>query len=52
MRRLVELKEELQVNVKLASPPDFIPELPGWRERSPLIERTGNLELRHFDPYS
>ena len=52
MRRLVELKEELQVNVELASPPDFVPELPGWRERSPLVERTGNLELRHFDPYS
>lgn len=52
MRRLVELKEELQINVELASPPDFIPELPGWRDRSPLIERTGNLEARHFDPYS
>lgn len=52
MRRLVELKEELSINVELASPPDFIPELPGWRDRSPLIERTGAIEARHFDPYS
>ncbi len=26
--RIVTLKEELDLNVKLASPPDFIPELP------------------------
>jgi hypothetical protein len=29
--------ERLGFNVELASPPDFIPELPGWRERSPLV---------------
>src|SRR4051812_25695619 len=33
------LKEELDVNVELASPPDFVPELSGWRERSPFILR-------------
>lgn len=52
MRRLVELKEELQINVELASPPDFIPELPDWRERSPSVLSSGNLAVRHFDPYS
>jgi hypothetical protein len=35
-----------------ASPPDFIPELPGWRERSPLVFRDGNVDVHHFDPYS
>jgi hypothetical protein len=40
------------VNVKLAAPPDFIPELPGWRKRSPLIRREGRLDVHHFDPYS
>jgi len=52
MRRIVELKEELDVNVEFASPPDFIPELPGWRERSPFVLAEGNLSVHHFDPYS
>jgi hypothetical protein len=52
LRRVSELKEELDLNVELASPPDFIPELPGWRDRSPFIAREGRLDLHHFDPYS
>lgn len=52
LRRIAELKEELEVNVELASPPDFIPEVPGWRERSPFLFREGNLDVLHFDPYS
>jgi hypothetical protein len=52
LRELVALKDRLAINVELASPPDFIPELPGWRERSPLIFRDGNVDVHHFDPYS
>jgi hypothetical protein len=52
MRALPELKERLDVNVELASLPDFIPELPGWRERSPFVGRFGSLDVHHFDPYS
>ncbi len=52
MRALPALKERLQINIELASPPDFIPELPGWRERSPLLFSEGNLAVHHFDPYS
>lgn len=52
LRRIAELKELLDVNVELASPPDFIPELPGWRDRSTFIVREGKLDIRHFDPYS
>jgi hypothetical protein len=52
LRRIAELKDVLDVNVELASPPDFIPELPGWRDRSTFIAREGNLDVRHFDPYS
>jgi uncharacterized nucleotidyltransferase DUF6036 len=52
LRELPALKERLQVNIELASPPDFIPELPGWRDRSPLVIREGNIEVRHFDLYS
>ncbi len=52
LRELPMLKEHLGVNIELVSPPDFIPELPGWRERSPLAFREGNVEVRHFDLYS
>ena len=52
LRVLPKLKEELQINIELASPPDFIPELPGWRERSPVVFESGNVQVRHFDPYS
>jgi hypothetical protein len=51
-RALPELKERLGVNIELASPPDFIPELPGWRERSPHVLTDGSVEIRHFDLYS
>lgn len=34
LRAIPRLKEELEINVELASPGLFIPELPGWEERS------------------
>jgi hypothetical protein len=49
LRALPRLKEELEINVELASPADFIPLPEGWRERSPLADSTGNLAFRHFD---
>jgi hypothetical protein len=52
LRALPGLKESLGVNIELASPPDFIPELPGWRERSPHVFREGRVDVHHFDPYS
>ena len=52
LRELPVLKERLGVNIELASPPDFIPELPGWRERSPLVFQEGNVAVHHFDFYS
>ena len=52
LRRIAELKEKLELNVKLASPLDFLPALAGWRERSPFRFREGNLEVFDFDPYS
>jgi len=45
------LKEELDVNVELASPDQFIPALPGWRERSLFIAMHGLIEFFHYDPY-
>jgi hypothetical protein len=52
LRALPELKERLQINIELASPPDFIPELPGWRDRSPLVFREEQVAVHHFDLYS
>lgn len=49
---IAELKEAIDVNVELASPDDFIPEVPGWQQRSLFIARRGGLEFFHYDPYS
>jgi hypothetical protein len=51
-RALPRLKEELQLNVEIASPAHFIPELPGWRERSPFIAREGKVSFHHYDFYA
>jgi hypothetical protein len=52
LQRIAKVKDDLDINVELASPPDFIPELPGWRDRSPFVLREGRITVRHFDPYS
>jgi hypothetical protein len=43
------LKDDLQVNVEIAGPGDFIPLPAGWRERSRWIGRFGPLDVFHFD---
>lgn len=52
LTRIRDLKNELSLNVELASPLDFLPPLPEWRERSRFRFREGNLEVFDFDPYS
>lgn len=52
LRVIAELKEKLDLNVELASPADFLPELPGWRERSRFRFREGRLDVFDFDLYS
>lgn len=49
---IARLKPELGISVEFASPRDFIPELPGWQDRSPLVARVGTLTVRHFDFYA
>jgi len=51
-RAIPGIKEELEVNVEIASPFDFIPELDGWRDRSIFIGTEGLLSFYHFDFYS
>jgi len=50
LREIPRLKEELDLNVELAAPSDFIPLPPGWEDRSPLIRTEGRLSFHHFDP--
>lgn len=50
LREIPRLKEELDLNIELAAPSDFIPLPEGWEDRSPLIERVGKLSFHHFDP--
>lgn len=49
LRALPRLKEELRINVELASPADFIPVAPGWEERGTYVAREGRLTFYHFD---
>ena len=48
---IASLKDELDINVELAAPDQFIPAVPGWRERSLSIARHGQLDFFHYDPY-
>ncbi len=51
-RALPEIKELLELNVELASPDHFIPELPGWKDRSSFIAREGRISFYHYDFYA
>lgn len=48
-RAIPRLKEQLHLNVELASPADFIPVRGDWEERSPFIAREGRTSFHHFD---
>lgn len=49
---IAELKDLVDLNVELASPDDFIPELPGWRDRSVFVARAGLVDFYHYDLFS
>lgn len=51
-RAIPALKEQLRLNVELASPADFIPVRPDWESRSPFISREGRVSFHHFDLYA
>jgi len=46
---IAELKNELDLNVELASPDLFLPPLPGWKARSRFIARHGEVDFYHYD---
>src|SRR5690348_5760750 len=47
---IAAVKNELDINVELASPDQFIPAIPGWRERSLFIAQHGPVSFFHYDP--
>jgi len=52
LRAIPPLKEKLQMNIELACPADFIPELPGWEDRSLYVTTEGLIAYYHYDPYA
>jgi hypothetical protein len=46
---IARLKQELDINIELASPQDFLPPLPGWRDRSIFIGQQGEISFYHYD---
>lgn len=52
LRALPGIKENLRINVELASPDNFIPELPGWADRSSFVAREGKVSFYHYDYYA
>lgn len=52
LQAIARLKNELKINVELAAPSDFIPELPGWEERSLFVTQEGRLAVFHYDLYA
>jgi len=38
--------------VEIVAPSHFIPELPGWQDRSPFVGRWGRLSVHHYDFYA
>ncbi|HVU02866.1 MAG TPA: DUF6036 family nucleotidyltransferase [Polyangiaceae bacterium] len=47
---IASLKDELDINVELASPDQFVPAVPGWQERSLFIAQHGPVKFLHYDP--
>ena len=46
---IARLKNELDLNVELAAPDQFLPPLDGWEERSRFIARHGEVDFYHYD---
>ncbi|MDE0450605.1 MAG: hypothetical protein OXI90_02415 [Gammaproteobacteria bacterium] len=49
---IAHAKDALDMNLELASPDDFIPTLPAWRDRSVFVARHGAVEFLHYDFYA
>lgn len=52
LRLLPGIKETQNINIELASPEDFIPELPGAFDRRVYIAQEGKAGFYHYDLYA
>lgn len=52
LSEIPKLKNELSINVELASPADFIPVQDDWESRSSFIDQFDRLSVYHFDLYA
>jgi len=52
LRALGPIKDELELNVELASPADFVPVPSGWQERARSVARVGSVTFLHYDLYA
>ncbi len=50
LRAFPRIAETVGINVERACPGDYLPELEGWEDRSPLLAREGRLACHHYDP--
>ena len=46
------IKDRLRLNVEFARPEQFVPPLAGSADRHLFIERVGNIDFYHYDPYA
>jgi hypothetical protein len=51
-KNIPEIKIDLKINLEVASPSHFLPELPGWKDRSEFIKTCGKVSFYHYDFYS
>jgi hypothetical protein len=49
IQAIAKLKQELNINIELASPQDFLPPIPGWRNRSIFIGKRGQISFDRYD---
>lgn len=51
-RDVQRIKEHLGLNIELARPEQFVPPLAGTDERHVFVERVGEIDFYHYDPYA
>jgi len=51
-RDVQAIKERLGLNIEFARPEQFVPPLAGSAERHVFIDRVGDIDFFHYDPYA
>lgn len=51
-RDIQKIKERLQLSIEFARPEHFVPALAGSADRHLFIDRVGDVDFFHYDPYA